>query len=135
MWSWLHDRRFSQCKFRRQHPFGPHILDFLCFEALLDIELDGFTHGVPSRRARDDVRDTWLAARGIKLLRFWNSHVRRDKQVIRDAIWKTLHEHAPHQFPDCRPICQPSSARSAGEIGDNEVENNLDGLGQAAACG
>src|SRR5439155_41749 len=39
LWSWLRDRRFSTYKFRRQHTFGPYILDFFCVEAFLDIEL------------------------------------------------------------------------------------------------
>ena len=53
LWRWLRDRRFSDYKFRRQHPFGPHILDFFCLEARLDIELDGFQHGMPAQRFKD----------------------------------------------------------------------------------
>jgi len=53
LWKWLRDRRFSSYKFRRQHPFGPHILDFFCIEARLDIELDGFRHGYPTQRRLD----------------------------------------------------------------------------------
>src|SRR5256885_5311611 len=45
LWSWLRDRRFSAYKFRRQHVFGPQILDFFCVEAFLDIEPDGLHHG------------------------------------------------------------------------------------------
>src|SRR3974390_559147 len=76
VWSWLRDRRFSAYKFRRQHPVGPHILDFFCREALLDIELDGFMHGHPQQRRVDAQRDAWLEQRGVKVLRFWNSRLR-----------------------------------------------------------
>jgi very-short-patch-repair endonuclease len=109
LWSWLRDRRFSSYKFRRQHPFGPHILDFFCIAARLDIELDGFRHGYPMQRRLDAERDAWLEARGVKVLRFWNSHLRREKQEIRDAIWRALQERAPHPLPD---YCQPGPCKS-----------------------
>jgi very-short-patch-repair endonuclease len=104
LWSWLRDRRFSAYKFRRQHLFGPHILDFFCVEARVDIELDGFQHGFTRQRTLDAARDAWLEARGLKVLRFWNSHLRLEKQEIRDTIWRVLQERAPHNLPDyCRP--------------------------------
>ena len=68
---WLRDRRFSSYRFCRQHPFGPHILDFFCREAWVDIELDGFQHGTREQQAKDVERDAFLEARGIKVLRFW----------------------------------------------------------------
>ena len=119
VWSWLRDRRFSSYKFRRQHPFGPHILDFFCLEARLDIELDGFMHGYPRQRVLDAQRDKWLEARGIRVLRFWNSHLRQEKQAIRDSIWRTLQERAPHPLPDyCRPgLCKSLRATEEGAKG------------------
>ena len=57
MWTWLCDRRFSEYKFRRQHVFGPHILDFFCVEALLNIELDGSQHGFPVQQEKDAERE------------------------------------------------------------------------------
>ena len=105
MWNWLRDRRFSAYKFRRQHTFGPHILDFFCLEAMLNVELDGSCHGFPEQQSRDAERDAWLEARGVKVLRFWNSRLRREKQVVRNAIWKAVQERAPQQMPEyCRPL-------------------------------
>ena len=117
LWSWLRDRRFSSYKFRRQHPFGPHVLDFFCLEAQLDIELDGFGHGYPIQQRLDAVRDAWLEARGIQVLRFWNSHLRGEKQAIRDSIWSALQQRVPHPQPDyCRPgLCQSLQASEGGE--------------------
>ncbi len=104
MWRWLRDRRFSTYKFRRQHPFGPHVLDFFCVEAGVEIELDGFRHGYPAERQQDRRRDSWLESAGVKVLRFWNSRLRREKQEVRDAIWRALQERAPHPLPSyCRP--------------------------------
>jgi very-short-patch-repair endonuclease len=117
LWSWLRDRRFSSYKFQRQHPFGPHILDFFCLEGRLDIELDGFRHGYPTQKELDALRDAWLEARRIKVLRFWNSHLRGQKQAIRDSIWSTLQQRAPHPLPDyCRPgPCKSLRASEGGK--------------------
>jgi very-short-patch-repair endonuclease len=105
LWSWLRHRRFSAYKFRRQHAFGPYILDFFCVEAFLNIELDGSQHGFPETRKKDEVRDTWLAAAGVKVLRFWNSRLRREQEFIRETIWRELQARAPHPLPEyCRPM-------------------------------
>ncbi len=76
-----------------------------CCNKPLNIELDGGRHGFPEQQQRDVERDAWLEARGVKVLRFWNSRLRREKQIVRDAIWKALQERAPQQKPDyCRPL-------------------------------
>src|SRR6059036_1001174 len=118
LWSWLRDRRFSAYKFRRQHSFGPHILDFFCVEAFLDIELDGLRHGRPDKQKADAERDAWLEARGVKVLRFWNSRLRREGGAIRETIWQALQVRAPRPLPDYyRPMAtvsvgnQPRGAR------------------------
>lgn len=116
LWSWLRDRRFSAYKFRRQHPYPPHVLDFFCLEALLNIELDGGQHGAPEQNLKDAERDAWLEARGIKVLRFWNGRLRREKDVIRDAIWRALQERAPQPVPE---YCEP---RGLGEIAGTQLE-------------
>ena len=115
MWSWLRSRRFSAYKFRRQHAFGPYILDFFCVEGFLDIELDGGQHGHPEGRKNDTERDTWLEARGVKVLRFWNSRLCREQEAIRDTIWRALQERAPHPLPDCcRPMIETIQIKTKG---------------------
>jgi very-short-patch-repair endonuclease len=101
MWSWLRDHRFADYKFRRQHPVGTHILDFFCNEAKLNIEVDGFQHGRPDHQDADAERDAFLESQDIKVLRFWSSRLRKEKQIIRDTIWRTLRERAPRPMPDC----------------------------------
>jgi len=72
---------------------------------MLNIELDGFQHGTPEQLERDAERDKWLEARGIKVLRFWNSRLRSEKDVVRDTIWRVLQERAPKAMPEyCRPM-------------------------------
>jgi ATP-dependent helicase HrpA/adenine-specific DNA-methyltransferase len=105
MWSWLRGRRFSGYKFRRQHPIGIYYLDFFCEEADLNVELDGSQHGFPDQRKHDTEREKFLKSRGIKTLRFWNSHLQRNAQSIRDTIFNDLQARAPHPLPEyTRPM-------------------------------
>lgn len=114
MWSWLRDRRFSHYKFRRQHPEGIYYLDFFCEEASLAVELDGSGHGHPDQQFHDAKRTAFLTSQGIKVLRFWNSSLRRNAQSIRDTIFGELQARAPHPLPDyTRPM------ELAGKGGEN----------------
>jgi len=97
MWRWLRGRRFAAYKFRRQHPFGGHVLDSFCLEAWLNIELDGSGHGFPEQWGKDAVRDAELERKGIKVLRFWNADLRRNAQGIQDTIWRMVNERAPKE--------------------------------------
>jgi ATP-dependent helicase HrpA/adenine-specific DNA-methyltransferase len=106
VWRWLRDRRFNGYKFRRQHPVGIYYLDFFCEEARLNIELDGRQHGFPEAQHHDGARAAFLKSRGIKTLRFWNSHLRRNTQTIHDTIFNELQARAPHPLPDyTRSMC------------------------------
>jgi very-short-patch-repair endonuclease len=60
IWRWLHGRRFSGYKFRRQHPIGIYYLDFFCEEAELNVELDGSQHGFSDQRKHDVEREKFL---------------------------------------------------------------------------
>ena len=57
-------------RFRKQHSAGPYILDFYCAPARLAIEVDGEAHARGDRPARDAARDAWLAAQGVRTLRY-----------------------------------------------------------------
>jgi very-short-patch-repair endonuclease len=100
MWRWLCDRRFTNYKFRRQHPLGIYSLDFFCEAAELNIELDGGHHGFPDQKKHDLEREKYLQSRGIKTLRFWNSQLRRNAQGVRDMIFNELQARAPHPLPE-----------------------------------
>lgn len=72
LWLALRDRRFGGLKFRRQVPVGPWIVDFLCKEARLIVEVDGGQH---AESAPDRRRDAWLAEEGYRVVRVWNNEV------------------------------------------------------------
>ena len=53
-------------KFRRQHQFGPYILDFYCTAAKVVVELDGAQHLTPAGLLADADRSGYLASRGLR---------------------------------------------------------------------
>jgi len=73
-------------KFRRQHPAGPYVLDFFCAGARLAVEVDGVAHDMGDRLERDSVRDQWLAAQGVTVLRIPACHVLSDVGNVIDQI-------------------------------------------------
>jgi very-short-patch-repair endonuclease len=71
---------------RRQHPIGPYVLDFYCDEKKLCIEVDGYSHSVGNQPERDDIRDNWLASRGVRTLRLSARTVLAHMEVALDTI-------------------------------------------------
>ncbi|TZG27247.1 endonuclease domain-containing protein [Sphingomonas montanisoli] len=63
-------RNEAGLRFRRQHAAGDYVLDFYCAIAKLAIEVDGEAHDRGDRPARDAVRDAWLAAQGVMVVRY-----------------------------------------------------------------
>jgi very-short-patch-repair endonuclease len=86
MWRLLRDRRFALHKFRRQVPFQSFILDFVCFEKRIIIEIDGSQH---ASSERDTARDAILTAEGFRIARYWNNDVlQRPSAVLEDILAK-----------------------------------------------
>jgi adenine-specific DNA-methyltransferase len=88
VWRQLRAHRFAEWKFKRQQPIGHYIVDFVCFEHRLIVEIDGGQH--VEQRAYDDRRTHWLNTQGFTVLRFWNHDVLGDSQTVLDAIWQAL---------------------------------------------
>lgn len=59
--------------FRRQVPVGPFVVDFVCTQAGLVVEIDGVQHAW--RRRYDAARTSFLERRGYDVIRFWNYEV------------------------------------------------------------
>jgi very-short-patch-repair endonuclease len=89
LWQCLRRRQMDGFKFRRQHPFDDYILDFVCVEAMLVIEVDGGQHG--DHAARDMMRTAVLEKAGFTVLRFWNNDVLNDIEAVKESIWQGLH--------------------------------------------
>ena len=82
-------------KFRRQHPFGPYILDFYCPAAQLVVELDGGQHLDTAIARRDQARTTYLEKRGLRVLRFNNIQALKETKAVLDVILKLLEDPSP----------------------------------------
>ena len=72
-WHRMRDKQIEKFRFRRQRPIEKYIVDFICLEARLIVELDGGQHA--ESVAHDQKRSTFLHERGYRVLRFWNSEV------------------------------------------------------------
>ena len=105
LWTQLKLLRTQGFHFRRQAPFRGYILDFVCFDRRLAIEVDGVTHTVEAQAARDKVRDAVLASEGFTTLRFDNAAVRDELGGVMTAILarlealptRSLRDHPPHE--------------------------------------
>ena len=75
LWACLESAQIEGVSFRRQHPVGAFVLDFYAPSLSLAIEVDGGQHGTHSGTLADRRRDARLRARGITILRFWNSDI------------------------------------------------------------
>jgi very-short-patch-repair endonuclease len=88
LWYGLRKRQLQGRKFRRQHPIGEYIVDFVCLDARLIVEVDGGQHG--ERVEYDSARTRWLEGQGYRVLRFWNDEVLQGLSPVLDLIWQAL---------------------------------------------
>ena len=99
LWRQLNRGQIDNLRFRRQEPIGNFIVDFVCFERTLIVELDGGQHA--DQTAYDERRTRWLESQGFCVLRFWNNAVLQNTagvlEVIRDALEKR--RCPPHPNP------------------------------------
>ena len=93
LWQQLRGRRFQGFKFRRQRPLGPYILDFVCLEAGLVIEIDGGQHS--DQKAYDEKRTELIESQGLVVIRFWNHEVMNETPAVLEKIWQTLQALTP----------------------------------------
>jgi very-short-patch-repair endonuclease len=84
LWYYLRAHRFMDLKFKRQKPVGDYIVDFVCHECNLIVEVDGGQH--QENAEYDRRRDTWLRAQGYEVLRFWNHEVMQQTELVLEAI-------------------------------------------------
>ncbi len=96
LWQCLRGRQLAGYKFRRQHPFLDYVLDFVCLESRLIVEVDGGQH---LDNERDKDRDRRLQEAGFQVLRFWNNQVLRETDAVVEAIWEALQRDIPDGTP------------------------------------
>ncbi|TDS83100.1 endonuclease domain-containing protein [Comamonas sp. JUb58] len=90
LWRHLRNRQLAGAKFRRQHPLGPYILDFVCLEHGLVVEVDGGQHADLQAQAYDQQRSAWLQQQGLQVLRFWNHEVVQQTNEVLAQLLQAL---------------------------------------------
>ena len=89
---WAHIRgKQSGCRYRRQHPLTPYVVDFACLTHRVVVECDGSQHGL-SRY--DERRDQYLEDFGYAVMRFWNNEILYDL----DMVLRTIEHHLDPSF-------------------------------------
>ena len=103
LWCCLRNRQLAGLKFRRQQAIGPFIVDFVCAELSLVVELDGDSHA--DQLDYDMERTKWLDANGYRVIRYFNHDVSQQLDAVLESIFKNAEEiqcateKAPHPDP------------------------------------
>ena len=85
LWKHLRQKQIEGLKFRRQQAIDNYIVDFVCFENRLVIEIDGGQHS----EEKDKERDSYLKKQGFRVIRFWNNEVLNNVQGVLEVIKET----------------------------------------------
>jgi len=86
IWNLLKNNQM-ECRFRRQHQIGNYIVDFICLDKKLIIEIDGGQH---DESVLDIQRTEFLNSEGFKVIRFWNNEVLNNIEGVYEVITKNL---------------------------------------------
>lgn len=92
LWKHIREKQLEGFKFRRQEPIGKYIVDFVCFQKQVVIEIDGGQH---AGNVTDRERDNWLRRQGYKVLRFWNNEVLTNIEGVLEMIRINCLNHPP----------------------------------------
>jgi very-short-patch-repair endonuclease len=90
LWFRLKNRQLKNFKFRRQAPVGKYIVDFICHEKGLVVEVDGGQHMDASKA--DGMRTVWLESHGYRVIRFWNNQVLEETDAVLQEILRHLNQ-------------------------------------------
>jgi single-stranded-DNA-specific exonuclease len=93
LWKYLRAHRLNGTKFKRQQPIANYIVDFVCFEANLIIELDGGQHA--EQIEYDKKRDAFFEKQGFAVLRFWNNDVLQNTEGVLTDVLRALEHPLP----------------------------------------
>lgn len=87
LWQRLRNRQLG-FKFRRQHPIDRYIVDFVCIEKKVIIELDGEFH---ADQANNDLeRQRFLESLGYLVIRYWTREFFEDLEPKLENLYEAL---------------------------------------------
>ncbi|GAB4091313.1 hypothetical protein GCM10028786_02390 [Flaviaesturariibacter terrae] len=88
----MRNRQLDGFKFRRQHPIGPYVVDFLCFEGKLIVEADGGIHSEGSHPNQDARRTKDLEKMGFLITRFTNERILLETASVLEEMRQLLQQ-------------------------------------------
>ena len=112
LWQHLRNRELGGYKFRRQRPVGPYIVDFVCLEKKLVVEVDGGQHA--GQLELDAKRSDYLKEKGYRVLRFWNNEVLKETESVLTVILSSLDGNVTALSPSS-PLAPALSPRGERE--------------------
>jgi len=86
LWKYVLSGRTIEFQFRRQRPVLNYIVDFMCKDLMLIIEVDGMTHEDEEVFAKDEIRQKKLESAGFTVLRFNDEEVLKDIENVEAEI-------------------------------------------------
>ena len=89
MWQLLKGKQLG-ISFRRQHIFGEYIVDFVCLECKLVVEIDGGYHATLQQQENDILRTQWLNNYGFNVIRFTNEEVINATETVIKRIKENI---------------------------------------------
>ena len=110
--------------FRKQHGAGNYIPDFFCARANLAIEVDGWSHDMGDRPARDDARDAWLSERRIDTIRYPAREVLKSPSDVAESIVALVLDRL-QQFGKTTPPSSLRDATSPAQVDGEDQERPL----------
>ena len=131
LWGALRNRNLDGARFRRQHPIGPYVADFVCLEARLVVEVDGSQHGEPEQAAHDATRTRWLEGEGYRVVRVWAGEVFANLGGVKETISAALKAVAPS--PPVTPTSRAEDHLDPPLVVVAETEPEPAGLSDGAA--
>ncbi|RZJ67541.1 MAG: DUF559 domain-containing protein, partial [Flavobacterium sp.] len=125
LWEMLRKKNLGE-RFRRQHPIGVFIADFVCLEKRLIIEVDGSYHNDPEQKELDETRTLELEQKHLfKILRFSNNEIMHDMQVVISRIKTELDDRKSYKDIEGLTGSTPPPSEEAG----GKKNSIADGLG------
>ncbi|WP_421498064.1 vitamin B12 dependent-methionine synthase activation domain-containing protein [Flavobacterium columnare] len=121
LWNVLSNKGIDGFKFRRQHIIGEYIVDFVCLEKQLVVEVDGAVHDNKEQIEHDRFRTEWLESKGFKVIRFKNDEVLSNLFQTIEIINKELNTQL---------VAPPSGTGGAGKILMATVKGDVHDIGK-----
>jgi very-short-patch-repair endonuclease len=117
LWHRIRDKQIEGFRFRRQRPIGKYIVDFICLDAMLIVELDGGQHA--DEVEYDEKRTAFLESLGFHVLRFWNNEVIENIEGVLERVRENLLRFGANPTCSaCRPLHRATVRQAASTLAE-----------------